>query len=89
MVTKAEVIELYLSDRIEAEKLLQLMLAVDTDNPGFQKNIENIQKHIALIDILIQRIAEGEPTQEDLNHLFNLTLSWGIDSNWTLEAQNQ
>lgn len=80
MITKSEVIELYISSKIESEKLLQLMKDIDTDNPEFQENIENIQNHIALIDIIIGRINQ-EPTQNELKHLFNIALSWGSELN--------
>jgi hypothetical protein len=80
MITKAEVIELFQTNKAESEQLLQLMIDVDTDNLEFHKNLELIQSHIALIDIIIMRI-DQEPTQEDLKHFFNIALSWGIDSN--------
>jgi hypothetical protein len=80
MLTKSEVIELYLSNKIESEKLLQLMKDVDTDNPKFQENMTNIRKHIALIDIIIERINLG-PTQDELRRFYNIAFSWGADLN--------
>ncbi len=79
MINKAEVIELYLSNKIETEKLLKLMKDIDTDDPEFQENLENIQNHIALIDIIIDRINQ-DPTQEDLNQLYIVALSWENNS---------
>jgi hypothetical protein len=81
LITKAEVIELYLSSKVESEKLLQLMQDVDTDDLKFQENLLLLQNHLALIDIFFQRMHQNEPTQEELKHHFNMALSWGIDSN--------
>lgn len=81
MITKAQVIDLYLASKRESEKLFELMKAGDADTPDHQENLELIQIQIKMIDLIIEAINQDEPTQEELQHHFNRALSWGIDSN--------
>ncbi len=81
MITKEEVINMYLFSKREAEKLLELMKEEDADNPAYQETLELIQIQIKMIDLFIEAINQDEPTQEELQHHFNRALSWRIDSN--------
>ncbi len=81
MITKAQVIDMYLSSKTEAEKLLELMKEEDADNPAYQETLELIQIQIKMIDLFIEAINQDEPTHKELQHHFNRALSWGIDSN--------
>jgi hypothetical protein len=81
MITKAQVIDLYLASKRESEKLLALMKEKDFDTPNHQENMELIQIQIQMIDLFIEAINQDEPTQEELQHHFNRALSFGIDAN--------
>lgn len=81
MITKAQVIDMYLSSKRESEKLLEQMMEAHADNPAHQENLELIQIHIKMIDLIIEAINQDEPTQEELQHHFNRALSFGIEEN--------
>ena len=81
MITKAQVIDMYLASKTESEKLLELMKAEYADQPEHQGNLELIQIQIQMIDLIIEAINQDEPTQEELKHHFNRALSFGIDEN--------
>lgn len=81
MITKAQVIDMYLSSKRDSEKLLELMKEANTDHPGHQENLELIQIQIQMIDLIIEAINQDEPTQEELQHHFNRALSFGMDDN--------
>jgi len=81
MITKAQVIDMYLSSKGESEKLLELMQEKYVDHPEYQQNLELIQIQIQMIDLIIEAINQDEPTQEELQHHFNRALSFGIDEN--------
>ena len=81
MITKAQVIDMYLASKTESEKLLELMKAEYADQPEHQQNLELIHIQIQMIDLIIEAINQDEPTQEELQHHFNRALSFGIDEN--------
>jgi len=81
MITKAQVIEMYQASKQESEKLLELMLAEKSDDPGFQENLELIKLQIKMIDLIIEAIDQDEHTQEELQHHFNRAISFGITDN--------
>lgn len=81
MITKAQVIDMYLASKRESEKLLELMKAEYADQPEHQENLELIQIQIQMIDLIIEAVNQDELTQEELQHHFNRALSFGIDEN--------
>ncbi len=81
MITKASVIELYLAARKESEQLLARVQEQDTGNPNYQENLQLLQLHISMIDLLIEALEQDDYTQEELQHHLNQALSFGIEEN--------
>lgn len=81
MITKAQVIDMYLANKADSEKLLALAKAEYGDQPEHKENLELIEIHIQMIDLFIEAINQDEPTQEELQHHFNRALSWGTEAN--------
>lgn len=81
MITKASVIELYLAAKKESEQLLARVQEQDTGNPNYQENLQLLQLHISMIDLLIEALEQDDYTQEELQHHLNQALSFGIEEN--------
>lgn len=81
MITKASVIEIYLATRRESEQLLARLQEQDASIPNYQENLQLIQLHISMIDLLIEALEQDDYTQEELQHHLNQALSFGIDEN--------
>jgi hypothetical protein len=81
MITKAQVIDMYLSSKRESEKLLEQMREAHGDNPAHKENLELMEIQISMIDLIIEAINQDEPTQKELQHHFNRALSFGIEEN--------
>jgi hypothetical protein len=81
MITKASVIELYQATKRDSEQLLARLQEQDTSNPNHQENLQLLQLHISMIDLLIEALEQDDYTQEELQHHFNQALSFGIDEN--------
>ncbi len=81
MITKASVIEIYQATKRDSEQLLARMQEQDADNPNYQENLQLLQLHISMIDLLIQALEEDDYTQEELQHHLNQALSFGIEEN--------